>query len=238
MKVFSVALAMLIAAPALAQQPPPKAVGVSLPKEVKAKVGEVVWIEADSTGNVVWRIESGDREKLLRIDPAKLKSPNILGIIPRVRGKFFVACVTVEAGQIADAETCVLVDQDTPPPPPPPPDNPPSDPLTAKLKAAYDSDPAPKVIKDSAKGLISALYSAMADHVKDTAVVTTEDLRRDLETTGKGMLPPGALVAVRKVIAEVVRDCLGGQPQQLTPELRTQAGACFSKIAAAIDAVK
>lgn len=222
----------------------PKVASLSVPKEIKAKVGEVVWVEAESKGKVSWRIESGDREKLTRIDPSKLKSPNILGLIPRAKGKFYIACVTVEGGEIADAETCLLVDMDGPAPPPippPGPDNPPvppSDPLAAKLKSAYDADPAPKVIKDSAKGLISALYAAMADHVKDNAVITTEDLRRDLETTAKGMLPPGALVAVRKVIAEVVRDCLGGQPQQLTPELRTQAGTCFSKIAAAMDAVK
>lgn len=234
----------LLAAPASAQGPMSvdKVAGIEAPKSVKAKVGELVWLEAKSTGRVIWKLESRDRKKFQRVDQDKLKSDKILGLIPREPGEYVVACASIEGGELVEVETTILVEGDTPPHPLPPGPGPtpvpPSDPLVAKLKLAYDADPSPPIVKASSKGLIVALYQAAAEQVKNPAITTTDALLDDLHKTAAGMLPAGALVGLRKVIAAEVQACLGAQPQSLAAELRTAAGNCFARIAAAVDAVK
>lgn len=137
----------------------------------------------------------------------------------------------------ADGATPVLVrvtNQPTPPPGPKPPPTP-NDPLRERLRAAYEADPAPAAAKSETRKDLAELYRQAARLTLDDSVKTAGDLlgrvRKAAET-----IAPGALVGVRKVVAEeLVRVLPADAAEELTPTHRKAAADLFGRLAVALD---
>lgn len=124
------------------------------------------------------------------------------------------------------------------PPEPAPPKPDPPDPLRAKLKAAFDADPAPASDRRAQALDLAALYRAAAALARDEACATSgELLGRVTEAAGRLLAdPPGGrkLAAVRKAAAAELAAVLPTDAP-LAPGSRAAAAALFERLAAALD---
>lgn len=124
------------------------------------------------------------------------------------------------------------------PPEPAPPKPEPPDPLKARLKAAYDADPAPVADRRAQALDLAALYRAAAALARDEGCATSgELLGRVTEAAGRLLAdPPGGrkLAAVRKAAAAELAAVLPTDAP-LAPGSRAAAAALFERLAAALD---
>jgi hypothetical protein len=126
----------------------------------------------------------------------------------------------------------VVIVGDAPPNPRPP--APPVDPLKAKLKAAYDADPAPVAAKlESAKDL-AALYRQAAQLVVKPDVATAGDLLARVKTAASSLVGADALKGVRTVVAGEL-SVLFPADGPLTDVQRQKAAELFTKLASILD---
>jgi hypothetical protein len=112
-----------------------------------------------------------------------------------------------------------------PPPPAPPPK--PVDELKKKLRAAFEADGS-----DRDAGLqLAALYREAAKLSQSPDVPSTAELLRRVREAAASLVP-GALPAVRKVVAEELRLALGkSSDEALSAEERKAAAELFAKLA-------
>jgi hypothetical protein len=203
-----------------------------VPKAVPAKAGEVVTFEVkvEAGKELGWNATFPPADCLL----VRLYSddPAVYSFLaqPKKDGGFGVSFWTV--GEKAGATLVVGGPAPAPVPPPAPPP-PPDDPLAKRLKAAYDADPAPQ--KAEAKKDLAELYRQAARLAADPAVRTAGDLLGRVRKAAEA-LAPGALVGLRKVVAEELAKVLPGDAgEALTAGHRVAAAELFSKLAAALD---
>lgn len=120
------------------------------------------------------------------------------------------------------------------PPDPKPPE--PADPLRAKLKAAFDADPAPlDARREQAKDL-AALYRQAAMLAADPEVTTSGDLLRRVRDAAGTLVGVDALKDVRRAAGQELGGVLPTDAT-LTREQRTAVAALFAKLAATLEEV-
>lgn len=147
-----------------------------------------------------------------------------------------VGDLRTELKRIADVVEKLGLDAPQPPVPPKPPV--PTDPLVAKLKAAYDADPA---ALDARKGLalnLAAMYRATADLASDPEVTTASALIEQMTKAIPKFLsdPPGGkhLAGVRRVVGSELGAVFPTE-SLLTDDQRKAATALFLKFAVALE---
>jgi hypothetical protein len=214
------ALLTLVFAAAAPAAPP------AAPKAVPAKAGEVVTFEVkvEAGKELGWNPTFGPDDCLL----VRLYTddPAVYSFLaqPKRDGAFGVSFWTV--GEKRGVTTVIGGAA----PPPPPPDN---DPLRQKLKAAYDADPGAG--KAEAAKTLAELYRQAAALAADPAVRTAGDLLGRVKKAAEA-LAPGALVGVRKAVAEELAKVLPGDAGDgLTAAHRQAAAGLFGRLAAALD---
>jgi len=197
----------------------------ALPLEVKAESGRMIVVEAKIKGDCRWLIPPDS--------PCdRFESGKKLSLTPSAAVDFAVGVVSIPDGVVSWTRIKAAKPAPVPPPPDPKPPTPPVSPLTAKLKAAYLADAAPIAVKAGQMAALKGLYEAMADHAKNPAIVTTTDLLADLRAVSSQMIPPTALVEVRKAISAEINLSLGSTPAaKLDPDLRPRAVDVFARIA-------
>lgn len=131
----------------------------------------------------------------------------------------------------------LLVAGDAPGPLPPPKPKPkPEDPLKARLKAAYDADPAePAKRKDQAKDL-AELYRQAADLCGKPEVATSGDLLHRVRAASATLVGADALKGVRREVAQELAVLLPADAA-LSGEQRLAVAELFRKLAAILDGV-
>jgi hypothetical protein len=215
-------LTLLVAFPAPAAPP-------AAPKAVPAKAGEVVTFEVkvgagkELGWNATFPPDDCLLVRLFSDDPA------VYSFLaqPKKDGAFGVSFWTV--GEKRGVTTVVGAGSPQPPPPPP------NDPLRAKLKAAYDADPAAG--KAEAAKTLAELYRQAAALAADPAVRTAGDLLGRVKRAAE-KLAPNALVGLRKVVAEELAGALPTDAgEDLTAAHRAAAAGLFGKLAAALDSI-
>jgi hypothetical protein len=122
-----------------------------------------------------------------------------------------------------------------PPAPPGPPTPPvPVDPLAAKLKAAFDADPAdPAARRNSAKDL-AALYRAAAKLCGDASIESSADLMDQVTKAAKKMVGETALRGVRLIVNTGLNDLLPFEAP-LSAEQRQATAALFVKVSGILE---
>lgn len=110
----------------------------------------------------------------------------------------------------------------------------PADPLRAKLKAAYDADPADAAKKREQAKDLAALYREAAKLTLDMAVPTSGELLARVKDAAGRMIGPNALVGCRKVKAAELGALLPTD-EPLTDAQRKAVAALFGKLADVLD---
>ncbi len=247
-----VLVAVLGASQARAQQPEPPS-PLKLPATVAATLNVAVLVKAESTGKIHrWKADAG-----LVVVPPSLPTPggkpgtNETWIVPIAKGRFKLTVTTATDTDFVDAETVVVVDGalpapgptpvppgPVPPPLPPTPPAPPSDPLLAKLLASFFDDALPSNLKKIQLKSLVALYEAGAQLAQDPEILTGGELARRIKTIGDKMVPPGSLVALRKLLSAELAAALGDDPlTKLTPDQRERAVQMFIRVARLLSAL-
>lgn len=110
----------------------------------------------------------------------------------------------------------------------------PADPLAARLKAAYDADPAPAdKRKDHAKDL-AELYRQAADLAGKADVATSGDLLQRVRAASGMLVGPDALKGVRAEVAKELAVILPADAA-LADDQRKAAAELFRKLAQVLD---
>ena len=213
-------------------QPP-----LTLPLEVKAKPGEFVVIRAKTDCKLVrWvLLDPG-----ISVLPGELLKEQATTVVFGLRpGAYRLLAYSAKDDEPTLPAFCkVTIEADTPPPPPDP--VPPSDPLAAKLQAAYTADKGDPAAKRNALPPLIGLYQAMQDHARtDATIKTVGDLLSDLQRTAKVLIAPEALIEVRKLISAEIAAALGTSPAlAFDATLRARAVDTFGRIAKALEALR
>ena len=114
------------------------------------------------------------------------------------------------------------------------PPKPPADPLAARLKAAYDADPAePAKRKGHAKDL-AELYRQAADLAGKPDVATSGDLLQRVRAASGMLVGPDALKGVRAEVAKELAVILPADAA-LADDQRKAAAELFRKLAQVLD---
>ena len=237
----SLALALVFCLPALAlavdpaPDPKPVAPRIKLPPDpIQTKAGELGKLRCDTTGKCVrWvALTPG-----LSLDP--IDNGRVL-YYTGLPGRYTLLCYTAAGDVPSDPARCVIVIGDAPAPGPGPQPGPgpgpapPADPLKARLKAAYDTDPL--VIdkrREQAKDL-AALYRQAAKLAADPTVATSGDLLQRVKAAAGTLVGADSLKAVRTV-AGVELAAVLPTDAALADDQRSAAAALFAKLAATLD---
>lgn len=206
--------------------------------EVKINVGEFGFVKANTTGKIVrWKaVDAG-----LSVIPSELlRDTKTAVVIANKPGRYRLHAVTAE-GDIPSAimEVVIVVgDVPAPGPDPKPPEPVPDDPLTSKLKKAFDSD---RSLVDSAKHLatLAGFYEAMANHTKGTSAKTVGELLADYRVAIPTVLPEGSIPALRRACGEEIALLVGDDSEALLdPTLRPKLVDLFTRIQTSLKKIK
>lgn len=119
-----------------------------------------------------------------------------------------------------------------PPVPPKPPE--PADPLRAKLKSAFDADPAQLDARRSHAKDLAALYRQAAKLCADESVATSGDLLARVKTAAASLVGADALRECRKVVGAELGALLPTD-DALTDAQRKAVAALFARLADVLD---
>lgn len=233
------------------ETPEPEVVAEIVLKDAKGMPGVPVMLQAETMGaRVKWRAVTPG---LVIVDdlPDLVSSKRALAFACRA-GVYRVECWTALNNEPTHIYSCAVTIGDPeplPPGPPPVPPGPtppippippqPTNPLTVRLQAAYQSDLSPVSAKAGQKMLLQGLYEAMIEHAKKPEILTTSDLLADLKSAANGLIAPGALIEIRKVISAEISQALGTETStRLDPDLRPRAVELFARIAKALSEVR
>lgn len=109
----------------------------------------------------------------------------------------------------------------------------PADPLKEKIKTAYGEDGSPR----QHALVLSELYRQAADIARDPTVASTKHLLDTVRSAGTGLVPDNALLAVRKVVRDALKDALGeSSALPITDAQRLAASELFTRLAAHVAA--
>lgn len=184
-------------------------------------VDKVRWKQVDTANAAIVPCESGKR----------------CTFIARADGKYRLIAVTGEK----DIDVLVVVGTPAPPTPTPPGPTPtpplPIDPLAARLQSLYTADALTTAKGEQLADLVE-LYSQAAKLAADAAVPTASALAEQVKKASDKLGILG-LAEVRKAIsAEVAAALPADRTAPLTAEGRERMASVFTRIAAALKAVK
>lgn len=223
----------LLASPAFAQS-------ITVPEEVKGKVGQPIALTASKAdGQVEWIVVDPG----LYLTPAEfLRDSKTTFATAPAPGTYRVIAITAKAdipSRPAWINVVVEGGEPGPTPPGPKPPVPPVNLLAKKLQDAFAADSGLPSVKAAQRDLLTGLYEAMATYTATTKDATVGDLRSKLQATAEAMIMPGALIEARKVIAAEVTAAVGTEPGAVLDEARrTRAVDVFTRIAKALKEVK
>jgi hypothetical protein len=202
-----------------------QAAEVKVPAEVKLKVGRLGKIEATATDpkQIRWINLSPD------LDVIESETGRYATVLPVKAGTYKIALYSDAGGP---PSYCVIVAGDPPPPvPPDPPIPPPLSALGKALKDAAAASPGTAAEKAAHMAALAALYRnapAMLDKVK-----TAGQLMAVLLEARKPLVPDGAILPVRQVIAAELAKVLPSDPAAPYGD-PARVKALFSAIEAAL----
>ncbi len=220
---LAAAVALVAAAPL--QPPPPDTPTVTLPAEARTPPGRVLKLAADTAGRQVrWALVSDDAD-LVPFPDGKVA----LFCAPKP-GRYTVLAWTAAADVPSEAARCVVVVGDSPSPTPPSP----ADPLAADVRKLFADDPSPDKAGHLAQ--LAVLYREAVKYADAADVRTAGELAARIRTAASSLVPPGALVPVRKRVADEIAKHLpvdGDVP--LDAGTRRTAAALFARVATALE---
>ncbi len=196
---------------------------IALPAEVLARPGRFVLLKAETAGKQVrWAMASDDAD-LIPFPEGK----TALFVSPTA-GKYLVFAWTAAGDLPSEAARCVVVVGAGPKPPGP------VDPLAAEFRKLAADDLSPE--KSAHLAQLAAVYREAKKYADHPDVRTAAELATRIRTAAASLLPPEALVAVRKRIAEEIARKLpvdGERP--LDEATRKTAGELFDRIATSLE---
>jgi hypothetical protein len=237
MKRLSAALCLLLlATPAWAQPT------VKLPREVAAKPGRLVRLEAESTGKVIRWILASDDADLIPFPDGKIaifSSPT--------PGRYRVYAYTAAGDSPSEPAVCLItVGTPGPTPPPGPGPNPPGpvppppvpdDPLFKALRTAWDKEKGAERVKHLSA--LAGLYRVAPKTAEDPQVKTAGELSRMLRDAADKLLPREALPEIRAAVSGHLRGVLPTKPDaSLTDGVREMAAREFKRLGELLGALK
>lgn len=222
--------AVLLFAAAIAAAAPPE---VKLPAEAKGQPGAFVVVRAETAGKAVrWYAPDPG----LSLFPSDLLADRKVAIVVGSKpGRYRLVAWTAAGDEPSEPAICVIQIGDPPPPGPTPP-VPPDDPLAVDLARLYAADTTP----DKAKhlGSLVELYRQAGTLTADTGLKTLGDLLAILRSASASLLPPEALLPLRKRIAEHCSADLGTDAgAELTTAMRQKAATCFGHTRTALEGI-
>jgi hypothetical protein len=122
------------------------------------------------------------------------------------------------------------------PPDPPKPPDPPAGPLAAKLKQAFDADPAQLDRKREQAKDLAALYRQAGKLAQDQTVATSGALLEQVKKAAGVLVGADALKECRKAVNRELGELLPTD-DALTDGQRVAVAALFGKLAAILDAL-
>lgn len=203
------------------------AVPLKLPAEVKAAPATIAEVRAETTGKVVKWVALTPGLSVRPIDDGRVL------LVSGPAGRYELLAYTALGDVPSDPARCVVVIGEPPGPNPKPPE-PPPDSLRAKLKAAFDADPAPPEAKREHAKDLAALYRAAAKLAEDSAVPTSGELLRRVRDAAGTLVGPDALREVRRAAGRELSALLPTDAP-LAPTHRTSAAALFRKLATILE---
>ena len=217
---------------------------LSLPPLVKARVGELAIVTADTVSPVqFWTDAPG----------AYIDAGRRTVIFSSARpGEFRVLAWSVRWFKPTTAQLCTVVvggEAPTPPGPTPPgptppgpvpPPPPPISPLAHKLKAAYQMDRQAGVGTAEQAAKLAELYRQAAERTPgQTELKTLADLHGVLRRSALALIGDAALPGLRGEIAGYLKTMLPTKGEaQLTPSLRETAARVFLELSQALGEIQ
>lgn len=124
-----------------------------------------------------------------------------------------------------------------PNPPIPPPTPGPTDPFTRAIIDAYKADSS--AMKAAALVQVLGFYQAVTDHLRDPNTKTVDAFLTTYRDVAAKLLPPGELMAVRKLIGEKVAGLFPADGDAVIDDpTRTKAVAFFQLVSTAMEACR
>jgi hypothetical protein len=197
---------------------------LKLPAEVRAPPATISEVRAETTGKVVKWVVLTPGLSVRPIDDGRTL------LFSGATGRYELLAYTALGDIPSDPARCVIVIGEPKPPQP----KPPGDPLRAKLKAAFDADPAPVERKREQAKDLAALYRAAAKLAEDSAIPTSGELLRRVRDAGGNLVGSDALKEVRRVVGHELSALLPTDAP-LSDSQRTSAAALFRKLAAILE---
>ena len=196
---------------------------IVLPAEVSARPGRFVLLKAETEGKLVRWVMASDDADLIPFPDGK----TALFVSP-TPGKYRVFAWTAAGDVPSEAAHCVIVVGPAPKPPSP------LDPLAAEFRKLAAEDPSPEKIAHLAQ--LAAVYREAKKYADHPDVRTVAELATRIRTAASSLLPPEALVAVRKRIAEEIARRLPVEGERALDEAtRKTAAELFDRIATSLE---
>jgi hypothetical protein len=207
------------------------AVPLKVPAEVKAAPATNAEIRAETTGKVVRWVALTPGLSVRPIDDGRVL------LVSGPAGRYDLLAYTALGDVPSEPARCAVVIGDAPGPGPgpnPKPPEPPPGAFRAKLKAAFDADPAPPDLKREHAKDLAALYRAAAKLAEDAAVPTSGELLRRVRDAGGTLIGTDALREVRRAAGSELSALLPTDAP-LSPAHRASAAALFRKLASILE---
>lgn len=199
-----------------------------VPIEFKCEVGDLLRLAvpgAKPDSAVQWRLLDPVNADISECDKGRkcsfvAKQPGVYRLLATIEG--------------VDTFVAIIVGKPAPFVPPNP--EPVADPLTKKLQAAYDADPAQLDARRAQLVILAALYDAAVKLPEDATINTRAELMKRLRDLATELALTG-LTDVRKIIAEELNSVLA-DVVALDAAAKERAVAVLAKIRNALKAVK
>ena len=196
---------------------------ITLPKEVRVAPATIGEVKAQTTGKQVkW------------VTPAGLSCRPIDGgrtlLVSGPVGRYDCWAYTAVGDVPSDPARTTVVIGEAPGP------TPPADPLTAKIKAAFDAETADASTRRKQSQDLAELYRQIGAKVcPDPAIVSPTDLLDRARKAAATMIGTDALPGVRRAVASELAVILPTADGTLTADQRTALAELFKKLAAILD---
>lgn len=240
----------------IGQQPPqpapaPKPPLLTVPDEVHVQPGTLSQILIQTEAGVTLHYQfigpkSANVFREYDPDPAHV-SFQCLGTTP---GTFYLMVFALKDGQVSKASCTIVIDpppgpapQPAPTPPTPGPTPPappvPADPLVAQLQALYTADVSSVAEKLPVKNALAGLYANMAAQLGAGQYATVAEASKALKDQAQAAPLGTYLLPLRRACAAEVSNAVGPAPAaKLNPALRGKLVSTFTRLAAALNAIK
>jgi hypothetical protein len=229
-RIGCVSIALLLAASTLSAADPPVVAVVEVPRPPAPK-----WVQFKSDAGRQITLSAGAPAKWVAVDDgcdlvpapdakqATFSAPH--------SGRYRLVCVTADGPVL-----CAIEVGDGPPDPRPGPGPVPVDPLAAKLRAAFFSDPEPMAARREHARDLAELYRQAAALAVKPELVTSADLLSRIKAASATLVGADTLKEVRRVVAIELAAVLAVDAP-LTAEQRKLVAALFDRMATVLESI-